>query len=57
MKKLKEVTIMKVNKKVVLTGLSALFGAGAFVLDVLTKNNEADELAKKAAKIVMENQK
>lgn len=48
---------MKVNKKVVLTGLSALFGAGAFVLDVLTKNNEADELAKKAAKIVMENQK
>lgn len=48
---------MKVNvdKKAVLTGLSALFGAGAFVVDVLTKKDEAKETAEQAAKIVMDN--
>lgn len=45
---------MKVNKKLVLTAASALFGVGAFVVDVLTKNNEASETAEEAAKIVMD---
>lgn len=48
---------MKVNvdKKAVLTGLSALFGAGAFVVNILSKKDEQSEIAEKAAKIVMEN--
>lgn len=48
---------MKINvdKKAVLTGLSALFGVGAFVVNTLTKKNELDQTAEKAAKIVMEN--
>lgn len=45
----------KVGKKAVLTGLAALFGAGAFIVDVLNKNSETDEAAEKAAKIVMKN--
>lgn len=47
---------MKINvdKKAVLTGLSALFGAGAFVVDALSKKNEQNEAAEKAAKIVMD---
>lgn len=44
---------LKVNKKAVLTGLAAVFGAGAFIVDVLNKGNETDEAAEKAAKIVM----
>lgn len=47
---------MKVNvdKKAVLTGLSALFGAGAFVVNILSKKDEQNETAEKAAKIVMD---
>ena len=45
---------IKIGKKNVLTGLSALFGAGAFVVSVLSKNDETNEAAEKAAKIVME---
>lgn len=46
---------IKVDKKILLTGLSALFGAGAFVVDVLSKKDETKEAAEKAAKIVMDN--
>ena len=45
---------MKVDKKVLLTGLSAVFGAGAFIVDVVSKKGEAKETAEEAAKIVME---
>lgn len=45
----------KLDKKAVLTGLSALFGIGAFFVNVATKKNEMDETAAKAAKIVMDN--
>lgn len=48
---------LKFDKKAVLTGLSALFGAGAFVVDVLSKKGETAETAEKAAKIVLENLK
>lgn len=46
--------MIKLDKKVVLTGLSAIFGAGAFIVDVLNKKSETNEAAEKAAKIVME---
>lgn len=42
------------NKKAILTGLSALFGAGAFVVDVIAEKGKATETAEKAAKIVLE---
>ncbi len=42
------------NKKLLLTAASAIFGAGAFVVDVLSKKNETSEAAEEAAKIVME---
>ena len=45
----------KVDNKLALTALSALFGAGAFVVDVLSKKSEQTEVAEKAAKIVMKN--
>jgi hypothetical protein len=45
----------KVDNKLALTALSALFGAGAFVVDVLSKKSEQNEVAEKAAKIVMKN--
>lgn len=47
---------MKINvdKKAVLTGLSALFGAGAFVVNVISKKDEQSKAAEEAAKIVME---
>lgn len=44
----------KVDKKMVLTGLAALFGAGAFVVDMLTKKEATNETAQEAAKIVMD---
>lgn len=40
---------MKINKKIILTGLSALFAAGAFVVDMLTEKNDRDEIIKEAA--------
>lgn len=46
---------IKVDKKTVLTGLSAIFGAGAFIVNILSKNDETNEAAQKAAEIVMEN--
>lgn len=46
---------IKVDKKLVLTGLSALFGVGAFVVNTLSKKDEMNETAAKAADIVMEN--
>lgn len=45
---------IKVDKKTVLTGLSALCGAGAFIVNVLSKKGETNEAAEKAAKIVMD---
>ena len=45
--------VFKVEKKAVLTGLAALFGAGAFIVDVLNKKSETNEAAEKAAEIVM----
>lgn len=47
---------IKIDKKAVLTGLSALFGIGAFVVNVLSKNDEINAAAEKAAQIIMENQ-
>jgi hypothetical protein len=44
----------KVDKKTVLTGLSAVFGIGSFVVNILTKNDETNAIAEKAAKIAME---
>lgn len=45
---------MKINvdKKAVLTGLSAVFGIGAFVVNTLSKNDEIEEAAKRAAEIL-----
>lgn len=48
--------MMKVDKKMVLTALSGAFAVGSFVVNILTKNDEANEIAKKAAKIVMDQQ-
>lgn len=45
---------MKVDKKVVLTGLSAIFGAGVFIIDVISQKNDTKDAAEEAAKIVME---
>jgi hypothetical protein len=45
----------KIDKKMVLTGLSALCGAGAFIVNLLSKKDEMDQTAAKAAEIVMEN--
>lgn len=46
---------IKIDKKQLLTGLSAIFGVGAFVVNVLSKKDEMNETAAKAAEIVMEN--
>lgn len=46
--------MLKVDKKTVLTVLSGVFTVGSFVVNILTKNDEANEIAKKAAKIVMD---
>lgn len=43
-----------IGKNAILTGLSALFGVGAFLVNVATKKNEMDQTAEKAAKIVMD---
>lgn len=45
---------MKIDKKTGLTILSAVFGAGAFVVNVLSKKDETNEIAEKAAKIAMD---
>ena len=39
---------MKVDKKVVLTGLSAIFGAGAFIIDVISQKNDTKDAAEEA---------
>lgn len=48
--------IMKINvdKKAVLTGLSAVFGIGAFVVNAMSKNDEINEAAKRAAELLKE---
>jgi hypothetical protein len=46
---------INVDKKAVLTGLSAIFGAGAFIVNLLSKNDEINDAAEKAAEIVMDN--
>lgn len=55
-KQTKEVNDMKVtvNKKMVMTGLSAIFAAGAFVVDAISKKDKEDEVIQKAAEKVME---
>lgn len=48
----------KINKSVILTGASALFGVGSLVVNILSKKDEQTKIAEEAAKIVMEqNQK
>ena len=45
---------MKVNKKAVLTALSAVFGVGGFVVNLLTSKDETEEIAQRAAEIIQE---
>lgn len=45
---------MKINKKAVLTVLSAVFGAGGFIVNVLATKDETEEIAQRAAEIVEE---
>lgn len=46
---------MKINvdKKALLTVASGVFGIGSVVVGLLSKNNEKDEIAEKAAEIAM----
>lgn len=48
--------MLKMDKKTALTVLSGVFTVGSFVVSIMTKNDEANEIAKKAAKIVMDQQ-
>lgn len=45
---------IKIDKKAVLTGLSAVFGIGAFVVNTMSKNDEINEAAKRAAELLKE---
>ncbi len=47
---------VKIDKQAVLTGLSAIFGVGAFVVNALSEKGKAEEIAKRAAEIVKESQ-
>lgn len=47
--------MLKVDKKVVMAGLSLLCGVGSMVVNLVSKNEETNEAAEKAAKIVMDN--
>ena len=42
------------NKKAVLTVLSAVFGVGSFVVNILTSKDETEEIAQRAAEILEE---
>lgn len=45
---------LKLNKKAVLTGLSAIFGAGGFIVSILASKDETEEIAQRAAEILEE---
>ena len=42
---------IKVNKRAVLTALSAVFGVGGFIVEVLTHKDDTEEIAQRAAEI------
>lgn len=45
---------IKVDKRVVLTALSAIFGAGGFIIDILSYKDDTEEIAQRAAEIIEE---
>lgn len=45
---------IKVNKRAVLTVLSAVFGAGGFIVNILTYKDETEEIAQRAVEIIEE---
>lgn len=45
---------IKVNKRAVLTALSAVFGAGGFIVNILASKDETEEIAQRAAEIIEE---
>ena len=45
---------IKVNKKAILTVLSAVFGVGGFVVNILSSKDETEEIAQRAAEIIQE---
>lgn len=47
---------IKVSKKAVLTVLSAVFGMGSFIVNVLSSKDETEEIAQRAAEILEEKQ-
>lgn len=47
---------IKVDKKTVLTALSAVFGVGGFVVNLLSSKDETEEIAQRAAEIIREKQ-
>ena len=47
---------IKADKKTVLTVLSAVFGVGGFVVNVLSSKDETEEIAQRAAEIIREKQ-
>lgn len=47
---------IKVDKKAVLTVLSAVFGVGGFVVNILASKDETEEIAQRAAEILEEKQ-
>lgn len=48
---------LKLNKKAILTALSAIFGVGGFVVNVLASKDEEEEIAQRAAEIIEEKNK
>ena len=48
---------IKVDKRVVLTALSAIFGAGGFIIDILAHKDDTEEIAQRAAEIIEEKNK
>lgn len=47
---------INVDKKVVLTALSVIFGAGGFIIDILSHKDDTEEIAQRAAEILEEKQ-
>ena len=45
---------IKVDKKAILTVLSAVFGVGGFVVKILSSKDETEEIAQRAAEILEE---
>lgn len=48
---------LKLNRKTILTALSAVFGAGGFIVSILTSKDETEEIAQRAAEIIEEKNK